>query len=226
MGGKVDITINSGSKQTLPWIIIVLLSIGLIYFIWDEYNDYLNKPDVIVIDKVIRDTSYLPGEVIVKTIKGDSIYYDVDTMAIINDYIENNGFVIDTPKNEKDSFYQELFDKYSTLKIYGDTIELVDISDSSYIAINDSIRYNRILSRRYEYRVDSILIRDTSYVKIEPKDELYYGFSSNLNRTNIVSYLGIGLAYRRKNNNIYILNTGVGMNGEFVVNIGGYFKFK
>lgn len=142
----------------------------------------------------------------IKTIKGDSIPYevlvhdtlwktiDVDTMAIIKNY----------------------FAKI----IYKDTLKLDDSLGT--VVVIDTISENRIIGRVWEANVRERIVKDLTIVKEMPKRQLFIGADATFNKVNLLNSVGGGLIYKDKQDALYKFNLGLSNTGtQLLPYVGG-----
>lgn len=156
------------------------------------------------------DTQYITKE---KTVykQGE----DIPVEVIVHDTIPQN---IDTTLILKDFFAK---------RIYNDTLKLDD--NLGLIAIVDTISENKILSRTWTAKVIQKEIKETIIVKELPKTQVYFGTNATLNRTDLLSGVGLGVLIKNKKDRIYQISTGLSgqtSNLNPYINLGMYWKIK
>jgi hypothetical protein len=122
--------------------------------------------------------------------------------------------------------------EYYTKVLYKDVLVLPDSLGT--VAINDTISQNKILGRTFNANVKQRVIKETTIVKELPKNQLYFGFGGQFNKTDFISGLSTGLILKTKTDKIYQVNLGVtnstidGVNGQFkpYVGAGVYWKIR
>lgn len=221
---KQDINISvSENNIKFREILLILLLIGLGgWFIYDEYIK--EKEDKVPVIEVIErrvDTFYSPGETIIKYVKGKDIYVEVDTQEILDKY---SHLFKEVKWNGVDSDTVSMIIDYEVTRVYKDTFKISNISDSSYVSVTDTVRKNKLIGRTWESKIDILKIKDSVVVTKPSRKELYWGFNSTLDKVDVVSYLGAGIAYKTDKDRIYTLNLGIGSGSRFVISGGVYFK--
>lgn len=153
------------------------------------------------ITNIKNNTVYVKGDdMIIDTIKHDTIILqNIDTLSVVKDY----------------------FTKY----IYRDSLSLDSVG---YVKTTDTITQNKILNRKWEYSVKEKTITKEVILKDLPKRQLYFGFNTSLNRTNIFNSVGGGIIYKDKQDKIYQLNIGLGTTQNTTISpfIGGGLYWK
>jgi hypothetical protein len=97
------------------------------------------------------------------------------------------------------------------------------------ITLIDTISQNKVVGRSFESKVKKQIVKgDTLRIPESPKNLLYVGFETNLDRPDLISNLGFGLMFKTKTEKIYKLNVGVNnrvvggtTTGAFTPYIGG-----
>lgn len=157
----------SPSPITCPEIKPQTVKIDTIWIKGDDSIVYRPKPYKV----------YLPS---------DTVYIDVDTLAILKDY----------------------FSKV----VYQDTIKLDTIG---YLLVRDTISQNRIQNRKVieNYQIPIVTKTVTNNVIIPAKTQLYIGFEVAGNKKNPINYFGPNLTLKTKKDQLYSLGTGLSTEG-------------
>lgn len=202
-------------------VLVVLLAVILFQQCNKNSKPDSTKPATVKIDgkkyDVIKntiDTQYLPSDPQIVLKKGKDIFHDttiyvpipfdrpIDTMSILKDFFAKN--------------------------IYKDTLKLND--SMGFVSINDTISQNKIISRKWTAILNQKTIKETVYLREQPKTQLYFGLNASFNKTDVFSTLGTGVIMKTKTDNLYQLGIGVGNNksGQLTPYIGGgmYWKIK
>lgn len=163
---------------------------------------YLDGKPYEVIKKEI-DTQYLKQEVkwnrdtlLVDTTIYVPIPMIVDTLAILKQYFSKN--------------------------IYSDTLHL---QDAGYVFVRDTISKNTINGRFYHAVINQKTITETTIVKEPSKSNLYFGFSSGLNKSG-VNNIGADFLLKSKKDIIYGLGLGTDINKNTFINTSIHWKIK
>lgn len=177
---------------TLPNILIVLMMCAIlmqqctISHLRNQIPD--GPPTTVVVHDTLTlsDTIYKPGS----TITNDTTIYvpvpvDVDTAEILKDYFAKN--------------------------IFTDTIKFKN--NVGYASVRDTIQKNRILNRVWSYDVKQITTIITNevpvYVPEKKRIQVYTGFGTGWNTTDLLSSVAGSVALKTKNDVIYQLQLGV-----------------
>ena len=134
-------------------------------------------------------------------------------------YLENTVYV-NVPSNVPVDTMSILRDFYAK-NVFRDTLDLGD--SLGYITVIDTIQMNKILHRRFESKVNKITEKETIIVRDLPKNQLFFGFGTTLDQTNVFGSASTGLALKSKKDKIYQLNLGVangGPNGQLTPFVG------
>jgi len=127
----------------------------------------------------------------------------------------------------------QLVDTVEILKIYYAKSTQKDIltlpNNIGTITLIDTISQNKVVGRSFESKVKKQIVKgDTLRIPESPKNLLYVGFETNLDRPDLISNLGFGLMFKTKTEKIYKLNVGVNnrvvggtTTGAFTPYIGG-----
>lgn len=204
-------------KLDLKTILIIVLVISL-FLMKMCSNGVSDTPlDTVRIDnkkyEVIKydiDTQYVPVTKVVSK-PGKNIYHDttiyvslpisIDTMDIIKDYHAKN--------------------------IYKDTLKLDD--SLGFITVIDTIQKNNILNRIWSSKVNKITVKETLIVKEPARNQLYLGFNTTINKSDIFGTLGVEGSLKNKRYMLYNLGLGVekSLNGVVpYIGIGIQWKIK
>jgi hypothetical protein len=96
------------------------------------------------------------------------------------------------------------------------------------LTLIDTITQNKVVGRSFDSKIKKQIIRDTVRVPEIPKNLLYFGVETNMDRPDLISNLGVGLMYKTKGEKIYKVTMGVNnrviggtTSGVFTPYIGG-----
>jgi hypothetical protein len=136
------------------------------------------------------DTEYVPVEKIVIK-RGKDIYHDTtiyvplpasfDTMEMVKNYLAMNVF--------KDSL------------ILDDSL--------GFIVVSDTIQMNKIRTRVWDTKINKVKIRDNKIVTELPKNQVFIGFNTSVNKVDMIGSVGIGTTLKTKSDKLYNLNLGL-----------------
>lgn len=129
--------------------------------------------------------------IIKKYIVRDTVYKDIDTLAVLKDYFAK--------------------------VVYEDTIRL---DTFGYVLIKDTISENRVQSRTSvaNYRFPTITKTITNNITIPPKNQIYIGFDIIGNKAQPINYFGPSVLLKTKKDQIYTIGAGLtpdGLGGKF-----------
>lgn len=123
-------------------------------------------------------------------------------------YRENTIYV-DVPSNVDTN---GIIRNYYSQVVYKDTLRLSD--SLGYISVVDTIFNNSILNRKWESYVNKITVKETLYLKQDPRLQFFVGgfggYNSGLNSV----YLGPTVMLKNKKENTLNLGVGVGTGKE------------
>ena len=203
-------------KSIFPYIIIALLSI--IIFMQRSCNvptSTVPEPTPVVningqkfnVQKQSIDTQWIPSPPQIVVRPGKIIYKDTviyveippcdDTLAMLKDYFAK--------------------------KIYSDTLQLKD--SLGYIAVQDTLNQNEILTRIWDAHVNTMKITDTFYISPVPRNQWYIGGLIGATKPN-TSMIGASLLVKNKRDYIYSLNAGYTSNLNLFVQGTALWKIK
>lgn len=209
-------------KLDIKWIIIIVLVLffGIRELTTDRPKKG-DKPEIVKVDgekyekvKTVVDTVYVTVDSIVyrpgKTIYKEKPIY-VDSLI----YIEAE---VDT---------SEILREYFAKNVYKDTLYLDD--ELGVVSVIDTITQNKISNRVWATSINKPTIENTTFLVTPPKNELYYGIVGGLDRNNILSSVGAGLALKTKRDKLYTANIGLINNGfsgtlQPYIGVGAYWK--
>lgn len=159
----------------------------------------LLKHTIDTVTIVKTDTRYRPGKVIYKD---PPIHITppikVDTSAVIKEY-------------------------YSKI-VYRDTLNLNE--DGGTITVTDTVSQNKIIGRLWKASIKQKVIHDVTIVKDPPKTQIYIGGVAGFDKINIVNFVGPSILLKTKQDHIYSLGVGYGVDRQVSVQGGIYWKIK
>lgn len=181
-------------------------------------SDNAVKPREIVKEipsEPIHDTVPIEIEVPYE-IQGDVVYRDtviyvpilvnVDTAAILQNYLVTNSFI--------------------------DTIKLNN--NQGFVYLNQTVSENKITSRKWTATIKPKIVREPAPEPPPIRNQLFFGVNGALSKEDYVNSLGMGVILKTKKDHLYQIGTGVanrtvdGVTGEFRPYISGgvYWKIK
>lgn len=148
-----------------------------------------------------------------KYVKGDDIYHEV--------IVEREKIVEVHDKIDTNKILQQYFQKI----VYKDTLF---IDSLGYVSVIDTISRNKIIGREWNSMLKEKTIRDVIIVKDQPKNKLYLGINTFINRNNGLNTLTSGLLLETKKEKIYQINAGLTNNNGIrpIFGFGFYWKLK
>jgi len=183
----------------------------------------LFKSDNTITKEVVKE---IPSEPIHDTIsveievpyeiEGDVVYRDtviyvptfvnVDTAAILQNYLVTNSFI--------------------------DTIKLNN--NQGFVYLDQTVSENKINSRKWSATIKPKIIREPAPEPPPVRNQVFFGVNGALSKEDYVNSLGIGVILKTKKDHLYQIGTGVanrtvdGVTGEFRPYISGgvYWKIK
>ena len=194
----------------------VILIIGLLItvFLMRTCNQNTDKTDTIKINgkkyDVIQhdiDTQYLQHDTIIYK-KGKNIIKDTTIFVEVPSIVDTNKILED--------FYAK--------NVYKDTITLNDSLGT--ISLIDTISENKIQDRKYNIKVREKIVKEFLVVKEPSKGQLYIGGTVNVDKINLLNYVGPSLLYKTKKDNLYSFGIGYSIDKSVSIQGGTYWKIK
>jgi len=133
-------------------------------------------------------------------------------------YRDNVIYVEIPSKVDTGKILKEFFSKV----VYKDTIKLKD--SLGYITITDTITKNSILNRVFDANINKTTIKETLIVKDPPNNQVYVGGVAGFDKTNIVNFLGPNFVLKTKNDKMFSVGVGLGLNRNISVQAGMLWK--
>lgn len=131
-------------------------------------------------------------------------------------YVEKPIYVNVPPKVDTSLILKDYFAKYT----YKDTLKLKD--SLGYITVTDTITKNRILNRTFNANVNKFIVKDSIFIKDLPRNEFFLGGTAGFDRANIVNFFGPNLVFKNKEDKMFSLGIGYGLNKQISV-LGGMY---
>jgi hypothetical protein len=175
-----------------------------------------------------------------RTIELEKTITKIDTV-----YVKVKGDVIKTPPivqtipGEKeiqyipDPSYEKLVIQYNKLvsehtdkNISVDTININKDGLVGFIRIEDTINKNKISNRKTSYNFDFPILTKTITTEAPKKTQLYYGGGLMGGNKFEIQKVNVGLLLKTKNDHIYNVYGGRGIDGTYVVGVQAYWKIK
>jgi hypothetical protein len=194
--------------------VILIIGLLVVVFLMRTCNQNKDKTDTIKINgkkyDVIQhdiDTQYLQHDTIIYK-KGKNIIKDTTIFVEIPSIVDTNKILQD--------FYAK--------NVYKDTITLNDSLGT--ISLIDTISENKIQDRKYNIKVREKIVKEFLVVKEPSKGQLYIGGTINVDKINLLNYVGPSLLYKTKKDNLYSFGIGYGINKSVSIQGGTYWKIK
>ena len=207
----------------IPIPYIVILALIVILFLQRECTPKPKPGNTVKTDTVItHDTVYIP-------LKKDTTYKPKVKKSIPPVSIPDSLKI-----TKVDSTYALLLNKYNNLlkeytykNVYQDSVK---VETYGYVVSTDTIQYNKLFSRKFQYDlnipkiVDTVKIKTTAYS--EPKRQVYIG--GGVSGTNSFGNVtaNVGLLYKTKKDNIYNPTVGLTTSGNVIYGINMYWLIK
>ena len=149
-------------------------------------------------------------------IQGDVVYRDtviyvptsvnVDTAAILQNYLVTNSFI--------------------------DTIKLNN--NQGFVYLDQTVSQNKITARKWSATIKPKIVREPAPEPPPIRNQVFFGVNGALSKEDYVNSLGVGVILKTKKDHLYQIGTGVanrtvdGVTGEFrpFINGGVYWKIK
>ena len=173
-------------------------------------------------------------EKIVK-VEGQTLHPVEDSVAedeIVEEHICPENIVEVEVEVEKKVPVYQVIDTAEILKIYYAKSIQKDVlnlpNNIGTLTLIDTITQNKVVGRSFESKVKKQIVRDTLRIPEEPKNLLYFGVESNMDRPDFISNIGLGVMYKTKSDKIYKVTMGVNnrvvngtTSGVFTPYVGG-----
>lgn len=173
-------------------------------------------------------------EKIVK-VEGQTLHPVEDSVVedeIVEEHICPENIVQVEVEVEKKVPVYQVIDTAEILKIYYAKSIQKDVlnlpNNIGTLTLIDTITQNKVVGRSFESKVKKQIVRDTLRIPEEPKNLLYFGVESNMDRPDFISNIGLGVMYKTKSDKIYKVTMGVNnrvvngtTSGVFTPYIGG-----
>lgn len=173
-------------------------------------------------------------EKIVK-VEGQTLHPVEDSLAedeIVDEHICPENIVEVEVEVEKRVPVYQVIDTAEILKVYYAKSIQKDIltlpNNIGTLTLIDTITQNKVVGRSFESKVKKQIVRDTLRIPEAPKNLLYFGVESNIDRPDLISNIGLGVMYKTKGEKIYKVTMGVNnrvvngtTSGMFTPYIGG-----
>lgn len=173
-------------------------------------------------------------EKIVK-VEGQTLHPVEDSVVedeIVEEHICPENIVEVEVEVEKKVPVYQVIDTAEILKIYYAKSIQKDVlnlpNNIGTLTLIDTITQNKVVGRSFESKVKKQIVRDTLRIPEEPKNLLYFGVESNMDRPDFISNIGLGVMYKTKSDKIYKVTMGVNnrvvngtTSGVFTPYIGG-----
>ena len=197
-------------KSTFQILLFSIISVVLYATFIQGCNKSNEKPKIVYLDgkpyEVLKkeiDTQYLKQEIkwnrdtlLVDTTIFVPVPTIVDTLAILKQYFAKN--------------------------IYSDTLHL---GDAGFVFVRDTISKNTIDGRFYHAIINQKTITETTIVKEPNKVNIYFGFSSGVNKSGI-NNIGADFILKSKKDIMYGLGLGADINKNTFINASIHWKIK
>ena len=194
--------------------VILIIGLLVVVFLMRTCNQNKDKTDTIKINgkkyDVIQhdiDTQYLYHDTIIYK-KGKTIIKDTTIFVEVPSVVDTNKILED--------FYAK--------SVYKDTITLNDSLGT--ISLIDTISENKIQDRKYNLKIREKIVKEFLVVKEPSKGQLYIGGTINVDKINLLNYVGPSLLYKTKKDNLYSFGIGYGINKSVSIQGGTYWKIK
>jgi hypothetical protein len=201
---------------------------------------FLNKLDLkviliiglLIVILLMRTCSHTDktGTIKIDGKKYDVVKHDIDTQYIQHDtiiykkgktIIKDTTIFVEIPRVVDTN---KILEDFYAKNVYKDTITLNDSLGT--IALIDTISENKIKDRKYSLKIKEKIVKELIVVKEPSKGQLYIGGLINVDRINLVNYVGPSFLYKTKKDNIYSFGIGYSINKSVSIQGGTYWKIK
>jgi hypothetical protein len=147
--------------------------------------------------------------------------------ADIEHYVIKNNDIIKTEYVNVDT--TEILKKFNEKVVYNDVLVLKDSLGT--VSVADTIYQNKILGRTWDTNIKERTITEKTYLKEQPKNQVYIGTNLNVNNDLNIHLLSGGLMLKTKKDKVYQLNVGLTPNNitntlQPIYGVGMYWKIK
>lgn len=146
------------------------------------------------------------------------IKHEIDTVVVpVRQIVYRDGkeiyrektIYVDIPSNIDTN---SIIRNYYSQVVYKDTLRLSD--SLGYISVVDTIFNNSILNRKWESYVNKFTVKETLYLKQDPRLQFFVGGFGGYNSVLNSVYLGPTIMLKNKKENTFNLGIGVGTGKE------------
>lgn len=194
--------------------VILIIGLLIVIFLMRTCTQNTDKTDTIKINgkkyDVIKhdiDTQYLQHDTVIYK-KGKNIIKDTTIFVEVPSVVDTNKVLED--------FYSK--------NVYKDTITLNDSLGT--ISLIDTISENKIQDRKYNIKIREKIVKEFLVVKEPSKGQLYIGGIVNVDKVNLLNYVGPSLLYKTKKDNLYSFGIGYNIDKSVSIQGGTYWKIK
>lgn len=201
-------------KLDLKTLLIIVLGVALL--LTQMCSGGGDKPgDTINVDgkkyqllKHTVDTEYVPVEKIV-TKRGKDIYHDTTIYVPLPPSFDT----------------MEMIRNYLSMNVFKDSLKLDD--SLGFVVVSDTLQMNKIRTRVWDTKINKIKITDTKIVKELPKNQVFIGFNTSVNKVDLIGSVGLSTTLKTKGDKLYNLNVGfMGSGNGMTPYIGGGLQWK
>jgi len=204
---------NYIKNNFLSFIILVL--IGIIFL--ERCN---NKPPNIPSVITKRDTVWVVKDGTVVNSKPQIIKTIHEKDSIIREYYR---IPDSTSHQELLQMYNSLVEKYLVTNIQVDSLK---IDSLGYVKVSDTVSKNMIVGRTYNYNLKYPLVKETQFIPIKPKNQIYIGGGLSGNRQGVINQIDGGVLLKTKRDKIFGVKAGLNTQGQASYGIQSYWKIK
>ncbi len=168
-----------------------------------------NPPKERIVNTHTQDTIY---KTITKTETVKVPIYKTDTIKYPNDTI----FIGSSDCEELLDQYNDLANRYAARNIYKDTIA---IEEYGYVAVTDTIHYNRLCERKYVYN-----LRFPEIISQTQKRQFFLGGEITIQYPIAFNHIQTSLLYKDRKNRVFGITVGVQHEFKPYFGISNYWK--
>jgi hypothetical protein len=96
---------------------------------------------------------------------------------------------------------------YFAMNVFKDSLKLDD--SLGFVVVSDTLQMNKIRTRVWESRINKMKITDTKIVKELPKNQVYIGFNTQMNKVDVIGSVGLATTLKTRTDKMYNLNIGL-----------------
>lgn len=183
---------------------------------------------IIMLQNCDRNREMVQAEVkidtVIKHVKGDIVRLPPIVKVIPGE--KETEYIADPNYDKLLIQYNKLVESHISKNISVDTININKDGLTGFIRIEDTVNKNKIIGRKISYNFDYPIVTKTITEHAPKRTEVYYGGGLMGSDKLMVEKASVGLLLKTKNDKIYIIHAGLGIDGHAVVGLQAFWKIK